>query len=266
MNLENKHPIITWFASNPVVANILMLTILASGVYTAFNIRKEGFPAFEAESVSVSVTVRGGTPEDVERGVAIKIEESIEDVEGIDHVRSVSKDNIATVTIESKENYPIGKLLDDVKIKVDAIPSFPDQAEKPVVKENKRRSKVLWVELYGDVSEGVRKEAARKVRDVLLREPAISKVETVGGRGYEVSIEPSEEKLRLYQLTFDEVATAVRNNSLDLGGGVVRSRRGDISLRARDQAYNKADFERIPVRANTDGTRIYVRDVAEVRY
>ena len=138
MKLEKKHPFISWFASNPVVANILMLTILSAGVYTAFNIRKEGFPAFDAESVTVKVTVRGGTPEDVERGVTIKIEESIEDVEGVDHVRSVSKDNSASVTIESKENYPIGKLLDDVKIRVDAKPSFPDQPDNPVVKENKR--------------------------------------------------------------------------------------------------------------------------------
>jgi len=181
MNPLQKHPFISWFASNPVVANILMLTILSAGIYTAFNIRKEGFPAFDAESVTVNVTIRGGTPEDVERGVTIKIEESLEDVDGIDHIKSVSKDNLASVTIESKENYPIGKLLDDVKIKVDAIPSFPEQAEKPVVKENKRSSKVLWIELYGNVPEAVRKEAARKVRDDLLREPAISKGRPWGG-------------------------------------------------------------------------------------
>ena len=265
MNPLQKHPFITWFATNPVVANILMLTILGAGIFTALTIRKEGFPAFDAESVTVKVPIRGGTPEDVERGVTIKIEESIEDVDGIDHVRSVSKDNLATVTIDAKENYPIQKLLDDVKIRVDAIPSFPEQAEKPVITERKRSSKVLWVELYGDASEGVRKEAARKLRDTLLREPSISRVETIGGRDYEVSIEPSEQKLRFYQLTFDEVAEAIRNNSFDLGGGVVRSQRGDISLRSRDQAYHKADFEQIPVRTNADGTRIFVRDVADVR-
>ena len=114
MNPLKKHPFITWFATNPVVANIVMLSILAAGVFTAFHIRKEGFPAFAAESVTVRVPIRGGTPEDVERGVAIKIEEAIEAVDGIDHVRSVSTDNIATVTIDAKEGYPIGKLLDDV--------------------------------------------------------------------------------------------------------------------------------------------------------
>lgn len=265
MSPLQKHPFITWFATNPVVANILMVTILAAGIFTGFNVRKEGFPAFASETVTVKVPIRGGTPENVERGVAIKIEESLESVDGIEHIRSVSKDNLATITVQAKENYPISKLLDDVKIQIDAIPSFPEQAEKPVVTEKRRESIVLWVELYGDMPEATLKEAARKVRDVLLREPAISKIESFGSRDYEISIEPSEDKLRFYNLTFAEVANAISNNSIDLGGGVIRSARGDISLRSREQAYKKADFESIPVRTNPDGSRIFVRDVATVR-
>ncbi|MBK1829726.1 efflux RND transporter permease subunit [Verrucomicrobiaceae bacterium R5-34] len=265
MSPLEKHKFITWFASNPVVANIMMFTILAAGVFTALSVRKEGFPAFAAETVTVTVPIRGGTPEDVERGVAIKIEESLQSVNGIDHVRSVSQDSVATVTIQAKEGYPVTKLLDDVKIQVDAIPSFPEQAENPVITETRRENTVLWVELYGDAPEAVLKETARKVRDELLRQPAISNVETFGGRDYEISIEPSEEKLRLYNLTFTELADAISNNSVDLGGGVVRSERGDISLRSRDQAYYKKDFENIPVRTNADGTRIFVKDVADVR-
>jgi multidrug efflux pump subunit AcrB len=265
MSPLQKHPIITWFASNPVVANILMFTFLAGGIFTGLNLRKEGFPAFASESVVIKVPIRGGTPENVERGVSIKIEESLESVDGIEHIRSVSEDSLSTVTVQAKENYPITKLLDDIKIKIDAIPSFPEQAEKPVVTEQKRESVVLWVELYGDAPEATLKETARKVRDTLLRQPAISKIETFGARDYEISIEPSEEKLRFYNLTFSEVADAITNNSVDLGGGVVRSGRGDISLRSRDQAYNKADFESIPVRTNADGTRIFVKDVATVR-
>lgn len=265
MNPLRQHPFITWFASNPVVANLLMISILAAGIYTAFTVRKEGFPAFESESITVEVPIRGGTPEDVERGVAIKIEEALQGIDGISHIRSISTDSQATVTIEAKENYAISKLLDNVKVQVDSIPSFPEQAENPVVLDNKRNRSVLWVELYGDVPETVLKEAARGLRDDLLRQPSISKVETFGSRDYEISIEPSEEKLRLYDLTFDELATAISQNSLDLGGGVVRSDRGDIALRSRDQAYRKADFEKIPVRTAPDGTRIFVGDVATVR-
>ena len=261
----NKHPFITWFASNPVVANILMFSILAAGIFTALNVRKEGFPAFAAESVTITVPIRGGTPENVERGVAIRIEEALESVSGIEEIRSESTDSLATITVEAFEDYPITKLLDDVKIQVDAIPSLPEQAEKPVVKENQRTNQVLWVEIFGSDDEALRKETARRIRDELLAQPAISKVETIGARDYEISIEPSEEQLRRYGLTFQELADAVTENSVDLGGGDVRSARGDISLRSRDQAYVKEDFENIPVRTNPDGTRIFVKDVADVR-
>ena len=248
-----------------MVANILMLSILVGGIFTAITVRKEGFPAFAAESVVINVPIRGGTPEDVERGVSIKIEEALQSVDGIEHVRSKSSDNQANITVQAKEGYNISKLLDDVKIQVDAISRFPEQAEKPVITEQKRSNPVLWVELHGDAPESVLKEAARDLRDELLRESAISKIDTVGGRDYEISIEPSEQKLRLYKLTFNELANAVTNNSIDLGGGVVRSPNGDISLRGRDQAYVRSDFENIPVRTNPDGTRIYVKDVATVR-
>lgn len=261
----NKYPFITWFASNPVVANILMFSILAAGIFTALNVRKEGFPAFAAESVTITVPIRGGTPENVERGVSIRIEEALESVSGIDEIRSESTDSLSTITVEAFENYPITKLLNDVKIQVDAIPSLPEQAENPVVKENQRTNQVLWVEIFGSDDEALRKETARRLRDKLLAQPAISKVETIGARDYEISIEPSEEQLRRYGLTFQELAEAVTENSVDLGGGDVRSARGDISLRARDQAYVKADFENIPVRTNSDGTRIFVKDVADVR-
>lgn len=261
----NKHPFITWFATNPVVANIMMFSILAAGIYTALTVRKEGFPAFAAETVTVTVPIRGGTPENVERGVAIQIEESLQSITGIDEVRSVSTDSLATVTVQAIEDYPITKLLDDIKVQVDAIPSLPEQAEKPVVTEKKRENQVLWVEIYGSGDEALRKETARRMRDLLLAQPAISKVTTFGARDYEISIEPSEEALRKYGLTFEEVAQAVENNSVDLGGGDVRSARGDISLRARDQAYRKADFENLPVRTDADGSRIFIRDVATVR-
>ncbi|WP_193214675.1 efflux RND transporter permease subunit [Luteolibacter marinus] len=259
------HPFIAWFAGNPVVANVLLLTILAAGIYTAMNIRKEAFPAFDAESVTIEVPFLGGTPEDVERGVTIKIEEALQGVQGIDHVRSESRDNGATITVEAIEKYPVQKLLDDVKIKVDAIPSFPVQVENPIIRENKRRNPVMWIEVHGSASEAVLKETARNLRDELLKLREVSLVDTYNARNYEISVEVSESKLRAFGLTFGEVADAVSNNSIDLAGGVVRSEGGEITLRSRNQAYRLAEFGAIPVRTAADGTRIFLRDVAEIR-
>ncbi len=260
-----RHKFIAWFAANPVVANVLLLTIFLTGVRTALTIRKETFPAFAAESVTVEVPFLGGTPEDVERGVAIKIEESLQSVEGIDHIKSESRENGATVTVEAIEDYPISRLLEDVKIEVDAIPAFPEQAEKPVIRENTRRNEVLWIEVHGAAPEATLKETARTLRDELLKLPEISFVETLNSRDYEISVEVSEDKLRAFGLTFDEVARAVSNNSIDLSGGVIRSERGEITLRSRAQAYDAADFADLPLRSSADGTRILLRDVAEIR-
>lgn len=259
------HPFIAWFAGNPVVANVLLLTILAAGIYTAFTIRKEAFPAFDAESVTIEVPFLGGTPEDVERGVTIKIEEALQGIQGISHVRSESRDNGTTITVEAIEKYPVQKLLDDVKIKVDAIPGFPAQVEKPIIRENKRRNPVMWIEVHGTAREAVLKETARELRDELLKLPEISLVDTFSARNYEISIEVSEAKLRAFGLTFGEVADAVSNNSLDLGGGVVRGDGGEITLRSRNQAYRIDDFGAIPLRATAGGTRILLRDVAVIR-
>ncbi len=260
-----KHKFIAWFAGNPVVANVIMLTILIAGIRTALSIRKEAFPSFAAESVTVEVPFLGGTPEDVERGVAIKIEEALQSVEGIDHLKSTSRENGVTVTIDAVEGYPVEKLLDEVKIEVDAISSFPEQAEKPIIRENARSNNVLWIEVHGNAPEATLKETARNLHDELLKLPEISLIETFNSRNYEISVEVSEDRLRAFGLTFDEVAKAVSNNSIDLAGGVVRSERGEITLRSRTQAYRANDFGAIPVRTTADGIRIFLRDVAEIR-
>lgn len=260
-----KHQIVGWFASNPVVANLLMIVILGWGTQQMLTIRKEAFPSFSPDSVIVTVPFNGGVPEDVERGVAIKIEEAIQGVDGIDTIKSTSTDTAATVTVEAVEGYPLSKLFENVKVQVDSISTFPEQAERPIITELEAANNVLWVEVMGALSEESLKETARSVRDELLKLPDVEKVETYGDRDYEISIEVSEEKLRFYDLTFDEISEAVSRNSIDLAGGFVRSSRGDISLRARSQAYVATDFQEIPIRTTADGTRIYVSDVAEVR-
>lgn len=266
MNPIKKHPIVAWFCDNSVVANILMLVLLALGVYTAINVRKEAFPSFAAESISIKVPFRGGTPEDVERGVAIKVEEALQGVEGIDRIHSTSSESSASITVEAIEDYPIFKLLDDVKIQVDAISSFPEQAENPIISERQRSNTVLRVSVHGpNADEALLKETARTLRDDLLKLKNITLVETTGARAYELSIEVSEDQLRFYNLTFNEVSAAISNNSIDLSAGVVRSDSGDISVRSRAQAFVAEDFAKIPLRTTADGTRIYLSDVADIR-
>lgn len=256
--------LIAWFAKNKVVANLLMVTILVAGMFSLSNIKMEVFPEFSSDMVSVSVLFLGASPEEVEEGICIRIEEAVQDLEGIKKITATASEGIGTVNIEIKTGYDVRKILDDVKSRVDGISTFPAETEKPVIQEVLNRRQVINVAISGDADEKTLKRIGEKVRDDITNLPEVSQVELSVARPYEISIEISEEALRRYQLTFDEVANAVRISSLDLPGGAIKTEGGEISLRTKGQAYVGSEFENIILRSLPDGTRLKLSDVATV--
>ncbi|WP_376691214.1 efflux RND transporter permease subunit [Wenzhouxiangella sp. EGI_FJ10409] len=257
--------IIAWFAHNSVAANLLMLCLLLGGLVTAFTITKEIQPRIETNYVTVSVPYRGGTPRDVEQGVLIKIEEAIQDLEGIREMVSTGREGSGSVQIEVHPDYDVLEVLDEIKTRVDSISTFPAETERPVYQRNTWTQEVIWVSVFGDVDERTLKEAARDIRDEITALPDISRAELVGTRAYEIGIEVREETLRAYDLTLAEVAQAIRQSSLDLPGGRIETAGGDVLVRTIGQAYVGRDFEDIVVRSNPDGSRVLVRDIATIR-
>lgn len=260
---EIKGGIIAWFARNPVAANLLMAVIMAAGLFTAFTIKKEVFPEFSLEQVIITVPYRGGSPQEVEEGVIVRIEEAIQAVDGIKKIRSQASEGFGRVTVEMRTGYDIQKLTNDIKVRVDGISTFPVETERPIVEELVISNEVLWVNIYGDVDEITLKRLADKTRDEITALPEISQAETFS-RNFEISIEVSESKLREYGLTFNDVARAVRSSSIDLPAGSIRTSGGEISLRTKGQAYTGIEFESLVLMSRPDGTRILLGDVAEV--
>ncbi len=255
---------IRWFARNGVAANLLMVLIVVGGLMTVQSIKQEVFPEFSIDMIRVSVPYPGAAPEEVEEGVVVRIEEAIQDLDGIDDIRSTAAENAAVVLVEAMDGTDLERLLNDIKARVDAIDTFPDEAEEPVIEEIIRRTQVIEVAISGDTDERSLKRLGERVRDDLSNLPEVTQVELVAARAYEISIEISERDLRSYGLTFDEVATAVRRFSLDLPGGRIRSRDGEILLRTEGQAYDRAQFERLPLRTLPDGTSLALGEVADV--
>ncbi len=256
--------IVAWFARNGVAANLLMVLIVVLGLATTLSIKKEVFPELASDLLSVSVVYPGAAPEEVEEGIVVRVEERLEGLDGIKKLRSTANENVGTVIVEIVEGFDTARLLNDVKSRVDAIDTFPAEAEKPVIEEVIVQLQVLEIALFGDAEERTLKILGDRVRDDLAALPEISQVELRSARPYEIAIEISEEALRRYGLTFDEVADAVRRSSLDLPGGRIDSTAGEILLRGEGQAYRGPEFERIPVVTSADGTRLTVGDVATV--
>ena len=257
--------IIEWFARNSVAANLLMMILLVGGLYTAVNIKKESQPRIETNFVTVSMPFLGASPEDVEEGILIKIEEAIQDVEGIKEIQSTARRGSGTVRAEILSEYDIAEVMDEIKSRVDAIPTFPDNTEKPVVSRTRFQQRVLILTVYGDVGEQTLKEYAKQTRNDVVALPGVSKAQVLGARDYEISIEVSEHTLQSYDLTLAEVASAIRRGSLDLPAGAIRSAAGDIQVRTKGQAYVGRDFEDIVIRINDDGSRLLLKHIADIR-
>lgn len=262
--IDTNKGIIAWFARNNVAANLLMWILLVGGVFGAIKIHKQVFPTFEFNIISVQVPYLGAAPQEVEEGVVLKLEEAVKDLEGIKKLSSRSVEGLGSLTIEVEDDYDVQLLLDEVKVQVDAIPSFPANTEKPVVYRVKAPQDVLWISAYGDANERELKEFAKSIRDDIANLPGVSDVNVVGDRPYEISIEISELQLQKYNLTFDQIVRAVRGSSIDVPGGAIRSDNGDILLRAKGQAYDAFDFASLVLVTRPDGSRVLLGDVATI--
>ena len=245
---------ISWFARNSVAANLLMVMIMVGGVLAISDgVRLEIFPPTDPQTIEVEGPLRGATPEDVELGVAVRIEEAVKDLQGIDRLMSVSSEGSTNVRIEIDKGYDPRELLDDVKSRVDAINTFPADTEKPVISLRQRRFGVIDVVVAGDYSEVEIRTFAEQVRDELLRIEGITHAELDAVRNYEIAIEVSPDRLREFDVTLADIGRAIRESSVDLSAGNVRTDGGDVLIRSKGQAYRRGDFDEIVVKTNPDG-------------
>ncbi|MYF51448.1 MAG: hypothetical protein F4220_15045 [Gammaproteobacteria bacterium] len=255
---------IAWFATNHVAANLVMGFSVFAGLAALDRIPVKLYPDVDPPLIIVTVPYLGAAPEEVESGVCTRVEESLEGITGIREIRSASVEDLCTVQIEMFFDTDRMRTLGEVENQINAIDTFPEEAEKPIVKLATVRNVVIEVAITGSVDERSLKEMGRRVRDDLLRLPGISEAAIVNERPYEISIEVSEASLSRNNLTFNDVAEALRKRSLDLPGGSVKTDRGDILLRTAGQAYWGHELEKLTITTRSDGTRVTLNDVAQV--
>jgi multidrug efflux pump subunit AcrB len=254
-----------WSVEHRVTVNLLMVFVIIVGLMSLIRMKREVFPYFSLDMVSVQVFYLGASPEDVEEGIIVKIEEKIQSVEGIKRIVSTAREGAGTVILELNEDVDdVQKVVDEVKTLVDSIDTFPEESETPLIQEVTIKEEAINLAVFGDVSEFALRRVAEKVRDDLLSFKSISQVTLAGIRDYEISVEVSEEDLRRYGLTFDQVAAALKTGSLDLPGGVIKTAGGEVLIRSKGQRYTGREFETIPLITLAKGTIVRLGDVARI--
>ncbi|MEQ8627023.1 efflux RND transporter permease subunit [Ekhidna sp.] len=256
--------LIEYFVKYPILANILIALTLVGGVVSMLNTKKSFFPTLEDKNITVSVSYPGASPDEMEEGVTLKIEEALKGVIGIYQVTSTSSENFATINIQKIDGYDIDELYTDVKNSVDGISSFPAGAEKPIIVKQKSRTTAQWLALTGDVDLATLKQFAEDIEDELLATGVISQVGISGFPPLEISIEVAEDVLRRYNLTFTEVANAVRVNNRDVSAGSVKTSTEEILIRARAKDTDADKIGDIVIRSSDDGKNLLLRDIATI--
>lgn len=257
---------IRWFTKNGIAANFLMIGILLAGLYTAFfKIPLEVSPALSWDLVMMDMRYRGGTPKDIEKAILIPVEAALESVQGIKELNADGSNGRARFYLRAKDGVDLRALMDDVKAQVDTINTFPRETEPPriFIPESANSREVLTVAVSGDLSDHDLLKAARQVRDDLLEIPGISRTNIQGDRAREISIEADEKLLRSYNLTFQNIADAIRRSSIDMPAGSIRTESGRLNVRTKGQAYSEEDFSKIPIRS-ANGADVLIGEVATV--
>jgi len=256
--------IIRWWADNHVAANLLMVVILLSGLLGYCKSEREIFPTIAFPGMQVIVNWPGASPLDVEQQIVSRIEESLKDLEGIDWIRSESGEGWGGVFLKAENNSDFSQLMDEVTARVQGISSLPPDIEQPRISQWITRNETIRVAVHGNVGERALKRLADQMRLEVAQLEGITVVEVFGTRAEEISIEVSEEALRRYNITFDEIARAIRGTSLNVSAGNVLTDVGQFTLRASNLANNEVDFGNIIVRQLSDGAVIRLSDLAKV--
>lgn len=258
--------LITYFAKYPIWANVTMGFIIVLGIVSMISLKRSFFPERRIKDIYVDVAYPGASPEEMEDGIVIKIEESIKGIAGIEEVHATASENTAQVRVIGLKGYDIDELLSDVKNAVDQINSFPENAEKPKVYKRKPLGSAIFLALYSKNNNLFElKKVAENIEDDFLNSGFMSQVTISGLPTLEISIEITEEKLLQYGLTIQEISTAVSRNNRDISGGSIKSNDEEILIRSRNKTLVASKIGNIILKANSDGSFIYIRDVATVR-
>ncbi len=264
MTDKSKGGAIAWMASNHVTANIMMLVFLIGGLFMTTRIKQEVFPEFSLDLVTITVAYPGASPEEVESGIVLALEEAVRGVSEIKRVQATASEGMARVTVELHAGVDGQKAYQEIDQEVARIVTLPKEAEEPQVRLQSMRRLVRNLVIYGDVSEQVLLELGEEARDILLQSPEITQVDVAGVRDMEIHIEISQDMLRAHGLTLDGVAQTVAAGALEMPGGSVRTEGGEILLRVKERRDWATEFARLPVITTASGAILLLADIATV--
>lgn len=255
---------IAWMAANPIAANLLMFILLAGGVYMTYEVKKEVFPAYEMDIISIDVSYPGSSPAEVEQGILQPIEDAVRSVQGIKELSASAREGAGSVSVELVAGTDRMKAFQEIDQAVNRIRTFPDDAEDPEVSIQAQQQEVMDVGLYGDIDVWSLRKLIEQLRDRLLSEPEITQVELGNMPDYVTHVEIPQAQLRRYGLTLAQVANLIEASGRDVPAGSIETSSGEILLRLSERKQWADEFSTIPIVTGANGATITLGELATI--
>jgi len=257
--------IVTWFVKNSVPANLLMVFLIFGGFFVSYpTMKSEFFPTPELQIITISVPYPGASAKEIESSICSKIEDRLEGVSNIKRLKSYSMENRGFITIQVFNSTDLDTTMDDIKTIMDGISTFPQNSEAPIVSRLEVNEKVMDIIVYGDVDEQTLLSVTKEINKEIKELGEVSFTEIHGDRDKEITIEVAEKDLEKYNLSFDQIAMAINTGSIDLPGGLLSSKSGDLLIRTVGQSYNANEYENIVIKGQADGSQLLLKDIATI--
>ena len=257
--------IIRWFVNNKVVSNLLMMLIIITGATTIPMLKMEVFPEIDLNIINVTTVYPGATPTDIEEAICIKIEERLQGLDGVKKVTSNASENVGNVNIEIISGQDPNEMLDKIKAEVDAIDTFPENVEKPICRKIAGSNPVISIAVHGDIDDNSLNKLTEDIKDEIDGLPEITFTSIVADLENEIKINIKESSLRKYNLSFQQIAQSIKEWSLNMPSGTIKTQDGEILIRSNSQGYTVHDFSKIPVIINSNGSVVYLGDISEIK-
>jgi len=248
----------------PVVANLVMLSLIGAGLIFGLGLRREFFPYVESRIVTITAPYPGAAPEEVEDALATKIEDKVADLTAVKEINSTVSEGMASVVVEFEEGTNIEQGLADVKREVDSIQDLPDAVDNIVVDILEPNMPAIIVALHGNADERTMKDFITQTRDDLLSLPEITDMSMDGVRSDELRVEVSPELAIKHGVSLPTIADRIRAAMIELPGGSVRTATSTISVRSVGVKEQGDTVRDIVIKASEGGGVVRVGDVAQV--
>jgi HAE1 family hydrophobic/amphiphilic exporter-1 len=255
---------IRYFAGHPTAANLVMVSFLAIGLVFAASVKRETFPEIPPRNVEISVLYPGATAEDVEEAICQRIEDAVETLKNIEEIRCEARENRGVGVAEMLEGKNFDTFFNDIKTEVEAIDNFPDEVERPIIRQLGQVDFVAAVAVTGPMSVPDLKAYAENLKAQMLERPNISQVKIAGFSDHQIRVELGAQTLRQYRLSVDDIANIIRRQSVDLPAGTIETNKNDVLIRFSDERRNPLELDDLVVVGSESGAEVRLGDIAKI--